>query len=313
MNPVTVVTRPADYAACLMSLPSPEISARILEALPGATALLDLERPGWPVIWANAAFSRLTGIDLLAGSAGWLDFADPQVDGLAGEGALARLVSQPGRASWLPRRGSAELGGHSVPLRDAGTGDRQLLLTLDELPGGSPARSPGVPRWSSAQRLDPVTGLPLREPFEEMLQRDWGMARRARRRVSVILFRIDALDSYRSLFGRHAADSSLKRIAGVLTGSLRRAGDYCARFGDDSLAALVDNEQEAQVRMLAAQLGERVRSLAIHHPRVASRFVTVSWAVASAVPDGDAVAARLLEDARAQLEALPAQRVSAEA
>lgn len=296
-----------------MSVPSPEISARILDALPAATVLLDLDQPGWPVVWANPAFCRLTGIDPRAGSSGWLDFADPQVEGLGGEGALARLASQSGPASWLPRRGSVELVGHSVPLTGTGDGRRYLLLTLDELPGATVARLPLSPRWSSAQRLDTVTALPLREPFEEMLRRDWGMARRAQRRVSVILFRIDALDSYRALFGRHAADSCLKRIASVLTGSLRRAGDYCARFGEDCLATLVDNDEEPQVRMLAAQLGERVRQLGIHHPRVASRFVTVSWSVASAVPDTASSAAGLLEKAQAQLALLPGTSATAEA
>ena len=311
MNPVTAHARPSAYAAGLMSALSPEISVRILDALPTATALLDLDQPGWPLVWANAAFCRLTGIDPRAGSAGWLDFADPQVEGLGGEGALARLVSQSGPASWLPRRGSAELAGHSVPL--IGAGRRHLLLTLDELPGAPVARLPLSPRWSSAQRLDAVTSLPLREPFEEMLRRDWGMARRAQRRVSVILFRIDALDSYRTLFGRHAADSCLKRIASVLTGSLRRAGDYCARFGEDCLATLVDNDEEPQVRMLAAQLEERVRRLGIHHPRIASRFVSVSWTVASAVPDGHATAAGLMEEAEAQLASLPPAPAAAEA
>jgi len=312
VNRVTSRARRSAYAAELMSAPSPELLARILDALPAATALLDLDRPGWPVAWANTAFCRLTGIDPQAGSAGWLDFADPQVDGLGGEGALARLVSQPGQASWLPRRGSAELAGHSTPISGTGDGCRYLLLTLGELPGTPVPRQPLPLRWSSAQRLDSVTALPLREPFEEMLRRDWGMARRARRRVSVILFRIDALDSYRALFGRHAADSCLKRIASLLTGSLRRAGDYCARFGEDCLAALVDNDQEPQVRMLAAQLEERVRSLGIHHPRVASRFVTVSWGVASVVPDGDADPASLLEEAQAQLAALPGAPAAAE-
>jgi len=311
--PVTVGSGATAYPAGLMSAPSPALFAQLLDALPGAVALLDIGRPGWPVVWANPGFSRLTGMDPRRDSVGWLDFADPQVEGLCGEGALARLVSQPGEARWLPRRGGVELSGHCAPLREMEQGPSYLLLTLGEAPGAVTGRLPAVPRWSSAQRLDPVTGLPQREPFEEMLRRDWGMARRTRRRVSVILFRIDALESYRALFGRHATDSCIKRIAGVLTGSLRRAGDYCARFDGNCLAALVDNEQELQVRALASQLGERVRSLGIHHPRVPSRFVTVTWGVASAVPEDEAGAAGLLEAAAGMLAAMPAEVTEATA
>jgi len=296
-----------------MSMLSPQILQQALEELPVAAAIVDLSERGWPVIWANRALSQRLGGSKVTGMH-WLDMAEPVVAGLSGEAALAQLVSRRCTGQWLLRSGSAlagEIGIESVPL--PGPDGRPACLLLSATPGEQPLAPRAAPtrRSSSAQRLDPVTGLPLQEPLLEVLARDWGIARRSQRRVSLILFRVEALDSYRRLFGRHAADSCLKRISNLLAACLRRAGDYCARLDEDCFAAIVDNEQELQVRSLAAQISERVRNLGIHHPRVPSRFVTVSCGVASAIPGNEDLQQTLLERAQEELAALPATIVEA--
>ena len=70
------------------------------------------------------------------------------------------------------------------------------------------------------------------------------MARREKRLLSVVILRVDGFKAYREVFGRHAADSCLGKVAHAITGSLRRAGDLAARYSDDQFIVLVGNSDK---------------------------------------------------------------------
>ncbi len=149
-----------------------------------------------------------------------------------------------------------------------------------------------------AEFFNPGTG---RAAMEKILCRDWAQARRDRQRLNVVVFRVDEIEAYREVFGRHAAEACLRKIGHVINNALRRAADYCARIGTDRFAILVQGSDESKVVAFAGRIAGRVRDLAIHHPRSSTgRYVGVSFAVASAVPgDGDC---ELLETAELDLE-----------
>lgn len=134
---------------------------------------------------------------------------------------------------------------------------------------------------------DSATGVLSRRAFDDLLQRDWVLARREDRNVAVMLFRLDDFGAYGEVYGRHAADACLRKIAHAITGSLRREGDMTARYADDCFAVLMGDASEAQAADMAGRIAAKVRGLAIHHPRsMRDRFVTLSWGVASARPEG---------------------------
>jgi diguanylate cyclase (GGDEF)-like protein len=121
-------------------------------------------------------------------------------------------------------------------------------------------------------------------------------------RLSVIVFRIDALESYHQLFGRHATEALLRKVAHSIGNSLQRAADYCARVGHDRFAVLIGGAEEERVVAFAERIAQRVRDLALHHPRSQlARYVTVSWSVASEIPSATAEEPGLLEDAEARV------------
>ena len=77
------------------------------------------------------------------------------------------------------------------------------------------------------------------------------------------------------------------RLRTRLRVSLRREGDLTARYADDCFAVLMGDASEAQAAEMAGRIAAKVRGLAIHHPRsMRDRFVTLSWGVASARPEG---------------------------
>ena len=137
---------------------------------------------------------------------------------------------------------------------------------------------------ATLNRLDSVTGLLRFDYFQELLQRDLGMARRDRRAVTLVLFEIVDFDAYRRTFGMKAADSCQRMIGAQVMRTLRRAGDLCTRYDDSTLIAAVVGQVPEELRRLADQIGENVRRLGLHNPRAkSSRHVTVRSAVVSCV------------------------------
>jgi len=149
---------------------------------------------------------------------------------------------------------------------------------------------------------DSATGIVNRRAFDDIFQRDWVMARREQRSIGIMLFRLDAFEGYREVFGRHAADSCLYKVAHAITGSLRRAGDLAARFSDDQFAVLITEDNEAAVSEFAASIAQKVRGLSIHHPRsLVDKFVTVSFGFAALVPAEGMTTNTLIEAANENL------------
>ncbi|MBT8444420.1 MAG: GGDEF domain-containing protein, partial [Gammaproteobacteria bacterium] len=148
------------------------------------------------------------------------------------------------------------------------------------------------------ERTDSATGVPNEEAFNEILHRDWAIARREQRRLGVVLFCVDFLEEYRHSLGRHATDSVLRKVAHAINGSLRREGDFGARVGDDRFAVVLGTADEAQVRDFAERVVKKVSSLAIPHPKSpVARNITISCGYASEVPEWTSVCNTLLENA----------------
>lgn len=287
------------------------ILRQALDLSPVATLIVDRHGSLKRVAYANQAFEALSGYDaseLLGRKLSSLISSDEHAD-TVGEHEVEIKCN--------PRLGVAErLAFNVLPLYDRPGTPRYWLATEQncfesgsEYPDGDREALLSVLRDARMhlRRLDgrdSTTGILGRRAFEDLLQRDWVMARRERRSLGLMLFRIDSFEAYRELFGRHAADACLRKVAHAITGSLRRASDLAARFSDDRFAVLVAEDDHAKLIEFAASIAGRVRGLSIHHPRsVADRFVTVSTGSAIIVPATDKSPASLIEQAEAGLSA----------
>jgi diguanylate cyclase (GGDEF)-like protein len=296
------------------------ILIQALDQLPVGTFLVDARQEHWPVVYMNAIIGQLTGLDThtLIGCPWRGLLADPeelapQRERLLGSPAL---VVRHLRQRWQSRSGDpVDMTLQVSPLFARPGQPAYWLVTVDaeqrEAEGGTEdtlrtALRDAQLRLRQLDRSDAITGLASRQAFLEVVQRDWGVASRERRRISVIVFQVDALDRYRDLYGRHAADSCLRKIGHAITGSLRRTGDVAARVADNRFAALVGSAEESDARGFAAQIARKVRELAIHHPRSTSgRYVTVSVGIATEVPPWGETRNDLLQKAEAEIEQAP--------
>ncbi len=289
---------------------------RLVETAPEGVVVVDAQDPEQPVLYANPAFSALTGYpaeELLGRNLRLLQSDDTGQDGrhrlreALGKGETCRVLlrnyRKDGTVFWnemtvQPLRDAQGAITHFVGHhRDAGERLRMdARPTRDSLSG---AHQP----TSVAIRDDRLTGLFTLAYLEELLKRDWALAQREKRSIAAFAIDIDALDIYNATFGRGAGDSMIRRVAHVVSGCLRRASDVTARIDGGSLLAFAPGLHGEQALRMGQLMAERVRDLRIHHPRSAIlRYVSVSVGVCAHVPEPSESPTVLLERAQRQLQ-----------
>lgn len=287
----------------------------LFDAAPDGVVICDARAADWPVLYVNAAMEKLTGYeasDIRGRNLRFLQGDDHEQEGLNKiRAALKDGVSCQTTLRNYRHDGTLFWNELTIqPLRDSGgsvthfasfhrdAGERQRLG--DARDKTDPALN--TQTMMAYLRDDKLTGLLRRNYFEELVKRDWGLAQRETRRLSLLLFDLDCFATYKDTFGKPGADQSLKRISRVIGGCFRRASDLCGRFDEDQIAALTTGLDLAQASKLAEAVLGRVRDLAIHHPRSSvSRYVTASAGVVSMVPPHDAAPERLYEMAQKAL------------
>ena len=271
-----------------MSAPDPQLLVEVLHhALDGVAVVEDAG--GTPrLVYANATLSAL-----LRRPEEWLEGraleeieaeapADPNATN-AGVGLRVRL-----------RRSDAvmvECERWAVLLPDG-----RLALHYRPVPRNAPG--------ALAAAVDRSSGLSTPEHLLEVLRRDWSIAQRDGRSLTIMRFDLDAYRDYHDVFGRGATENVLRQVGRTIASAMRRASDVIARVGDDEYLILgVSMDREAAFQH-AENILDRIRALAIHHPRSRiSRYLTVSGGVVTAVPPRDRSCEAMLEVSQKALAA----------
>lgn len=146
---------------------------------------------------------------------------------------------------------------------------------------------------------DSLTGVPNRRRFEEAAQNEWQRARRSGQPLSLLLCDLDNFSHFNERLGREAGDQCLRRLAGVLTGQLKRTSDLAARFDGKQFAILLPDTGLDGAVQVAEACRAALERLALPHPTPERRIVTMSVGLATTVPaedaQFDALATRALE------------------
>lgn len=267
------------------------VNRKILEQLIAATTepllLVRIDQPDWPVVLANPAFSLITKNEVIR-----KPFADV-IEDLGGR-ELALEISETVR--------SAEESSLPIEMKS-----REYLLALKPLilpneiaprfygaywrsgfaAGGGAAAAElqhallkAKRRIRDLSRDDVVTGLLNGQAFSDVFEHDWAVAAREKGQLSLVTFMINDFENYVEVFGRHAADSCLRRVGQAIRRCLRRASDVVARPDGERFIVLSHATDEEGVASFAARISTAVRELGLHHPRASeSKFVTVSFHV----------------------------------
>lgn len=286
----------------------PTINRTILEQLVACSGepilLTRVDQSEWPIVLANPAFEAFADRSELLN----VPVAD-LVESLHGRDAARELSEtiRSGQASTIP----IDARGRNwllvlKPIRDDSMGSARYYAACwrdsATMTGGGDASAAHQALLRARRRIrdlsrdDSLTGLLNEAAFREVLAHDWAVAARDKRPLALIAFRIDHFDAYLKVFGRHAADSCLRRVAQTMKRCLRRASDVATRLGegeDEVLVVLCQADDQQALDRFARSIAGQVRDLGLHHPHSKKeRFITVSTQTAISEASGDVDAAQ---------------------
>jgi diguanylate cyclase (GGDEF)-like protein len=279
------------------------ILEQVIESSAEPLVIVRVDHPDWPVEFSNAAFNSIGEEDVRK-----QPFADV-IERLVGR-ELALEISETMRSK-QETSFPVEFGGREYllalkPLLLPNQPDARFYVAYwrGGLGGGAVADSEMQHELLNAKRRirdlsrnDAVTGLLNGRAFREVLEHDWAVAAREKSQLALVRFTLDEFDAYADVFGRHAADSCLRRVGQAMRRCLRRASDVVGRLDGAELVVLSHASDENGVREFAAKISSAVRELGLHHPRsTVSKFVTVSFRVVVGVAGDDSQSARILID-----------------
>jgi len=145
--------------------------------------------------------------------------------------------------------------------------------------------------------IDPLTGLGNRRLFDAALRREWQRNARADAPLAMLMIDVDRFKKFNDRFGHPAGDEVLRRVAGVLRATIRRAEDTAARYGGEEFALILSATNAEDAALLAERCRAAIEALAIPHPASPAGVVTISVGVAVAVPVYDASPMTLVSQA----------------
>jgi len=228
---------------------------RSVEASIHGVVIADARRPDLPIVYTNAAFTRITGYsaeEVLGHNCRFLqgEETDPTAvrevrEALADQRSvrvLLRNYRKDGSLFWN------EL--HIAPVEDE-FGEVSHFVGLQN---DVSAHKSYEAQLAFNATHDALTGLANRSLFEDRLRQAVGLSRRRRTRVAVLFIDLDEFKPINDSLGHAVGDKILIEVAWRI-GRQMRAEDTLARFGGDEFVALLaDIEEEDEALLVAERL-----------------------------------------------------------
>lgn len=271
----------------------------VLDSAPEGIVVCEVRGGEYPLVFANAAFGRLSGYEpdeLIGQDLRRLQSWDREQEGRGklrsalarGESCrvLLRNYRKDGKQFWNELL--------VQPLRDR----KHVVGFLHDVSERERSAVRRGPMPMNRLREDRLSGLYARTYFEELLQHDWQVGLREQRTLALLAFDINELGVYNDTFGRAAGDACIRRVAGVIGACFRRGSDVVTRWDAGCIVALSRSADPRTIPAFAATIAQKVLEQHIHHPRAQrQKFVTISGGAASLVPSVERSPANLVEGA----------------
>lgn len=134
--------------------------------------------------------------------------------------------------------------------------------------------------------IDGLTNIANRRSFDASLEMEWHRGMRAARPIALIIGDVDYFKRYNDSYGHEKGDQCLQRVAGALSGAVKRSTDIVARYGGEEFAVILPDATESDAMQVADRILRDIRDLKLAHKAspVASHL-TMSLGVSVCVPD----------------------------
>lgn len=146
--------------------------------------------------------------------------------------------------------------------------------------------------------LDPLTQCSNRRRFDSYLGEQWQFHSQNQQSIALILCDIDYFKAFNDFYGHLSGDDCLRRVAQVMSASLRQPRDLLCRYGGEEFVAILPGATLQGAVLSARRMQASVAGLDVpHHPSLISERVTVSFGVAAMVPPAGSQAETLIAEA----------------
>jgi len=134
-------------------------------------------------------------------------------------------------------------------------------------------------------RYDGLTDLANHRTFYETYQKEWAVAGRDKKPLSLITADIDFFKPYNDTLGHQEGDECLRKVAMTIRSQVKRPADLAARTGGEEFFILLPGTEKDGALAMAENIRAAIAALAIPHPASPiADVVTVSLGVATMVP-----------------------------
>jgi len=136
--------------------------------------------------------------------------------------------------------------------------------------------------------LDPLTGVPNRRKFKEVLIAEKSRCKRSNHQISVLMIDIDYFKGFNDRLGHQAGDAALRTVAQTLSATLRRPEDFVARYGGEEFVVVLPSTSRAGAERVAKKIQEAIRVANIPYPgSPLSDRITLSLGISTFSPQSD--------------------------
>jgi diguanylate cyclase (GGDEF)-like protein len=134
--------------------------------------------------------------------------------------------------------------------------------------------------------IDQLTNIPNRRSFDSRLGMEWNQAIREQTPISILMMDLDGFKEINDTYGHQQGDNILQTISKIFTNSLKRPGDFTARWGGEEFVVLLPNTPLSGALEVAENIRLDVENTEILFARQILK-ITISIGVNSQVPTKD--------------------------
>ncbi|MGL1931553.1 MAG: diguanylate cyclase [Desulfotalea sp.] len=144
-------------------------------------------------------------------------------------------------------------------------------------------------------KIDGLTQIANRRQFDEYLDLEWKKGLRNQEDISLLLCDIDYFKLYNDTFGHQTGDHCLKRVAKVITESLKRPADLAARYGGEEFVVVLPGTSASGALQVATIIKDNLERENIIAPdNLAQKHLTISIGISSCVPQPSCTVGKLI-------------------
>jgi len=131
---------------------------------------------------------------------------------------------------------------------------------------------------------DQLTKLPNRRSFDERLNMEWNQAIREQTALSLLMVDLDNFKRINDMYGHPQGDIVLQMAAKIFPCTLKRPGDFTARWGGEEFVVLLPNTSLSGAMDIAEKIRANIEKMEIPCADGPALKITASIGVNSQLP-----------------------------